>query len=134
MKHILIAFLLITIALLIAVSIYCYLIKYKGKQKYLLPFYVTNNELKEALYQLYIIKMESNYEFKKIDIKNRTCHYFDDIMRVEDIDFDYILLDERSYKNILTHDISCKTFMGAKPLRIRFDKVDRIIKIYNGTR
>ena len=78
--------------------------------------------------------MESNYEFKKIDIKNCTCHYFDDIMRVEDIDFDYILLDERSYKNILTHDISCKTFMGAKPLRIRFDKVDRIIKIYNGTR
>ena len=33
--HILLAFLLITIALLIAVSIYCYLIKY---QKHLLPF------------------------------------------------------------------------------------------------
>ena len=44
------AFLLITIALLIAVSIYCHLIKYKAKQKYLLPFYVINNELKEALY------------------------------------------------------------------------------------
>ena len=36
--------LLITIALLIAVSIYCYLIKYKAKQKHLLPFYVTNNK------------------------------------------------------------------------------------------
>ena len=33
-----------------AVSIYCYLIKYRAKQKYLLPFYVTNNELKEAMY------------------------------------------------------------------------------------
>ena len=38
------AFLLITIALLIAVSIYCYLIKYRAKQKHLLPFQVTNNE------------------------------------------------------------------------------------------
>ena len=48
--YILLAFLLITIALLIPVSIYCYLIKYKAKQKHLLPFYVTNNKLKEVLY------------------------------------------------------------------------------------
>ena len=38
--YILIAFLLITIALLIALSIYCYLIKYRTKQ--LLPFHYTN--------------------------------------------------------------------------------------------
>ena len=38
----LLAFLLITIALLIAVSIYCYLTKYPGKQKHLLPFHDTN--------------------------------------------------------------------------------------------
>ena len=44
------AFLLITIALLIAVSVYCYLIKYRAKQKHLLPFHVTNNELKEIIY------------------------------------------------------------------------------------
>ena len=37
--YILLVFLLITIALLIAVSIYCYLIKYQGKQKHLLPFH-----------------------------------------------------------------------------------------------
>ena len=48
--YILLAFLLITIALLIAVSIYCYLINYKAKQKHLLPFYVTNSELKEVFY------------------------------------------------------------------------------------
>ena len=48
--YILLAFLLITIALLIAVSIYCYLIKYKVRQKHSLPFYVTNNALKEVLY------------------------------------------------------------------------------------
>ena len=47
--YILIVFLLITIALLIAVSIYCYLIKYRAKQKHLLPFHDTNNELKQVL-------------------------------------------------------------------------------------
>ena len=36
--YILLAFILIIIALLIVVIIYCYLIKYKAKQKYLLPF------------------------------------------------------------------------------------------------
>ena len=46
--YILVAFLLITTALLIAVSIYCYLIKYWAKQ--LLRFYYTNNELRKVLY------------------------------------------------------------------------------------
>ena len=46
--YILLAFLLISIGLLIAVSIYCYLIKYRPKQ--LLPFHYTNNELREVLY------------------------------------------------------------------------------------
>ena len=40
---ILLAILSITIALLIAVSITCYLIKHKAKQKHLLPYYVRNN-------------------------------------------------------------------------------------------
>ena len=43
-------FLFITIALLLGVSIYSYMIKYKAKQKHLLPFYVTNEKLKEVLY------------------------------------------------------------------------------------
>ena len=47
--YILLAFLLVAIALLIAVSIYYYLIKYKAKQKHLLPYYITNNELKKVL-------------------------------------------------------------------------------------
>ena len=42
--YVLLAFLLITIALLIAVSIYYYLIKYRAKQKYLSPFHVTDNQ------------------------------------------------------------------------------------------
>ena len=44
---ILLAFVLITTTLLVAVSIYCYLIMYRAKQKHLLPFHDTNNELKQ---------------------------------------------------------------------------------------
>ena len=29
--------------------------------------------------------MESKNEFKKIDIKNSTCHYFNDIIKIKDI-------------------------------------------------
>ena len=47
--YILIVFLLITIALLIAVSIYCYLIKYRERQKHLLSFHNSNYELKQVL-------------------------------------------------------------------------------------
>ena len=44
--YILLAFLLTTIALLIAVNIYCYLIKYRAKQKYLVPFHFRISKLK----------------------------------------------------------------------------------------
>ena len=55
-------------------------------------------------------------------------------MRVVGIDFDDILLNEKSYKSILIHNTLCKTFMGAKPLHIRFEKIDGFIKIYDGTK
>ena len=48
--YILLIFLLITIALLIAINIYFYLINYWAKRKHLLPLYNTNNELKELIY------------------------------------------------------------------------------------
>ena len=82
--------------------------------------------------------MESKDELKEVDIKNCTCYYFDDIMRVRDrdIDFSDILLDEilynKRYENILIYDISYKTSTGEKPLRIRFDKIDGFIKIHDG--
>ena len=66
--------------------------------------------------------MESKDEFKEIDVKNCRCYYFDDIMRVIDIDFSDNLLDEKSYKtyeNILIYDISFKTFTGAKQFHIK---------------
>ena len=43
-------------------------------------------------------------------------------MRVGDFDFNNISFDEKSYENI--YNISRKTFTGAKPLRIRLDKID----------
>ena len=43
-----------------------------------------------------------------MDIKTRTCYYFDDIMKAIDIYSEIILLDEKIYKNILICDISYK--------------------------
>ena len=40
--------------------------------------------------------MDSKDELKKIDVKIRTCYYFDDIMPVKDIDLRDIILDEKS--------------------------------------
>ena len=48
--YILLAFSLITIALLIVVSSYCYLIKYRAKENNLLTFHIINNKLKEVIY------------------------------------------------------------------------------------
>ena len=55
-------------------------------------------------------------------------------MTVSDISFNDILLEEKSRKNTFIYDVSYKTFMGEKPLRIRFDKIDGLIKVYDGIR
>ena len=67
--------------------------------------------------------MVSKSELKEIDIKSGMCYYFDEIIWDLDIEFENILLDGKSYKNIyeniLIYGISYKTFMDAKPLHIR---------------
>ena len=75
-----------------------------------------------------------NIEFKKVRIKNLVCYYFGDIIKVKDFDIDSILIDEKSHENLWNNDVSYKTFIGSKPLRIRFDKIDGFIRIYDGTR
>ena len=77
--------------------------------------------------------MESN-EFKNVCIKNRTFFFFNDMMKLEDFDFDNTLIDERSHEYILIYDISYKTLVGSKTLRIRCDEVDGFNRIYDGTR
>ena len=74
--------------------------------------------------------MENN-EYQKVPIKNRTCYYFDDIITLEGFDFDNILIDQKSQENILIYNISYKTLIDPKPLCIRFDKIDGLIKIYD---
>ena len=43
--------------------------------------------------------MESKDELKEIDIKNRTCYYFDDIMKARYINSSKTFLDQK-YENI----------------------------------
>ena len=44
-------------------------------------------------------------------------------IKLKDFDLDKTLIDEKSHENILIYDISYKTLMDAKPLRIRFDTI-----------
>ena len=60
--------------------------------------------------------------------------YFDDTTKVEDFNLNNVLIDEISHERILIYDIWYKTLIDSKPLRIRFDKIDGIIRIYDGTR
>ena len=77
--------------------------------------------------------MENN-ELKEVRIKYRRCYYFNDIIKLEDFDLDNILIDQKSHENILIYDISYEASIGSKPLRIRFEKIDGIIRIYDRNR
>ena len=44
------------------------------------------------------------------------------------------MTNEKSQKDILILDILYENLIGAKPLRIRFDKIDGFIRSYDGTR
>ena len=72
-----------------------------------------------------------NNELKKVRIKSRTCYYFYDIIK---FDLDNISIDRKSTEIILIYYILYKNLIGSKPLRIRFDKIDGIIRIYDGSR
>ena len=79
------------------------------------------------------MKIDSKDELKEIDIKDRTCYYFDDIIEIKDFDFDDISLNE-NLENIMVYSTSYKTLIGARPLCISFDKVDKFTRVYDGTR
>ena len=78
--------------------------------------------------------MNSNDKLKEIDIKNCTF-YFDDIIKIEDFDFGNILIDEKiTWKYFGFWHFLHKILIGAQPLRIRFDRIDEFIKVYDRTR
>ena len=54
--------------------------------------------------------MERKDKLKEIYLKNRTCYYFGDIIKIEDFDLDNILIDEKSHEHILIYNISYKRF------------------------
>ena len=74
--------------------------------------------------------MESYDKLKDINIKNCTCYFFHDLIKIEDFDLDNILIEE----NILLYIISYKSLIDYKPLRIRFDEIDGFIRVFDGTR
>ena len=74
--------------------------------------------------------MENKDKLKEIDIKNRTCWYFGELIKDVDIYFSDILLDEELYENISVYDVSYKTLTVPKPLRITFDKIDGFIRVH----
>ena len=78
--------------------------------------------------------MESNDKLKEIDIKNCAFYNFDNIIKFDDFVFDDIIIDEKSYQNILVYNILYETLIGAKPLCFRLVKIDGFIRVYNGTR
>ena len=92
--YILLAFLLIALISLIAVSIYFCFIKFQTKHKHLLPFYGARNK-EIDIKNLKIHYNLENKEFKEIDIKNCSYYYFDNIIKMKD---------------------------GSKPLQIKFGK------------
>ena len=55
--------------------------------------------------------------------------YFNDIIKLEDFDFDNILINQKLHQNILIYDISYESLIDPKPLRSRFDKIDAFIRI-----
>ena len=126
----LLAFLLVAIALLIAVSIYCDMINYQAKQKQLLEFHNANNKF--CIYKC-IIKVSS--KVKEIDIKSST-YYFVKIISIYKILIQIILKviknDEKSYINITIHcigyvaikDSKYVKMFSIKPLYLVFNKVN----------
>ena len=48
-------------------------------------------------------------KIKDIDIKNRTCYFFNDIINIENFNPNNIKIDEKSYKHILIYYIGYVT-------------------------
>ena len=61
-------------------------------------------------------------------VKNGTCCYFDDTIKIEHFDIDNILIEEKPlYENILVYNISYQSINDSKSLRIWFDSIDGFI-------
>ena len=48
-------------------------------------------------------------KFKDIDIKNRTCYFFDDTINIKHFDLNNTKIDEKSYKDNFLYNIEYVT-------------------------
>ena len=55
---------------------------------------------------------------KDIDIKNRTCYFFNDIINIKFFDTNNIKIDEKSNKNILIYYTGYVTIKNSKYINI----------------
>ena len=55
------------------------------------------------------------------------CFIISMTIKTEDFNLDNILIDKKLYRNISIYNISYKTLIDAKSLRIIFDKIDEFI-------
>ena len=67
-------------------------------------------------------------------MKNRTCYYFDEMIKTEDSHFNNILLNEKSNKKVLTYDVLYKNLVDRNSLWITFKKMNAFIRDYSGTK
>ena len=94
---------------MITVSTYDYLLKYQVKQKHLLPFHITNDEL--------AIKIKMNNNIKDEDIKS--YYFFSVIINIKNVDPNKIKIDEKSYNNIFIYYIEYVTIKDSKFVKIK---------------
>ena len=59
--------------------------------------------------------MKKKNELKEIDIKNRVCYYFDDMINGAKINLSNILLHKKLYENFSVYNVFLKTTTGLKP-------------------
>ena len=87
------------------------------------------------------MNMNNNDKLKKIDIKNHTCYYFGGIIKIEDFNLDNILIDEKSFENILVFNISQKirvydgarylTLFGSEKYDFMYKRIKHVIEVKN---
>ena len=77
---------------------------------------------------------------KQIEIKNRTYHFYNDIINIEELDSNLLKIDKKSYKDIDIYYIgyitikktgNCKNIYSVNPLYLIIGKVDGHIEEKN---
>ena len=76
-------------------------------------------------------------EIKQINIKNRTYHFYNDIIDLKNFDARLLKIDKKSYKNIGIYNIGyitikkiddCESIYSMNPLYLRVDHVNGYIE------